>query len=44
MTSMIKEGWKALVEIVRDDPLDAAGGVLAWGGLIFMAMMGFVIF
>lgn len=35
---------KALIEIIKEDPADAIGSVLAWSGLGFLAFMGFVIF
>ena len=34
---------KALIEIIKEDPAEAVGGILTWSGLFFMAFMGFVI-
>ena len=34
---------KALIEIIKEDPGEAIGGVLAWCGLFAVVFAGFVI-
>ena len=35
---------KALIEIIKEDPMEALGAVAAWSGLAFLTFMGFVVF
>lgn len=30
---------RALIEIIKEDPIEAIGGIAAWGGLGFLVFM-----
>lgn len=34
---------KTIIEFIKDDPVDAIEGIIAWAGLIAVAFMMFVI-